>query len=176
MKYREANQTDAKQIAAIHAQSWRDTYRGLFSDDFLDNEVFDNRYLVWEERLINPDNKQLVIVTETQNKIVGFVCCYADDDEQYGSLIDNLHIVQEYKHKGIGTQLMLKVATWLKVYYPNSGVYLWVMEANQPARIFYEKLGAKNADVVDKPNPVGGGSAKNCRYVWDSPVDMLHFK
>ena len=173
MKYREATPTDASQIAAIHAQSWRDTYRGLFSDDFLDNDVFDNRRLVWEERLRNPSGNQLVLVAQVQNKIVGFLCCYGDDDEQYGSLIDNLHIAQDYKHKGIGTQLMIKANAWLETYYLNSGVYLWVMEANHPARVFYEKLGAQNAEVVDKSNPVGGGSAKNCRYIWSSPIQKL---
>lgn len=44
------------------------------------------------------------------------------------------------------------------------GVYLWVMETNHPARKFYEKLGARNAGIVDKTNPAGGGSAKNCGY------------
>jgi len=39
MQYRKAKLVDASLMAAILAQSWRDTYIGLLSDDFLDNEV-----------------------------------------------------------------------------------------------------------------------------------------
>ena len=42
------------------------------------------------------------------------------------------------------------------------------MEANAPARRFYERLGASNAGVVEKQDPAGG-SAPNCRYVWKNP-------
>jgi len=58
---------------------------------------------------------------------------------------------------------------WLRTEYADASVYLWVMENNQPARSFYETLGADSTEVIDKPNPVGGGSARNCRYVWASP-------
>ena len=171
MKYREAKNTDAEQLATIHANSWRSTYRGLFSDDFLNNGVFENRRSVWNERLNKPSNNQLVLVAEENNKIIGFICVYGNDDVQYGSLIDNLHIKQSHKRNGIGTELMINAGEWLQLRYPENGAYLWVMEENNPAGVFYEKHGAINAGLVDKPNPVGGGSAMNCRYIWpDSTV------
>jgi hypothetical protein len=43
MIYRQAQPVDAPSIAQLHADSWRRTYRGLFSDDFLDNRADDDR-------------------------------------------------------------------------------------------------------------------------------------
>ena len=174
MKYREAKNRDAEQLAIIHANSWRSTYRGLFSDDFLDNGVFENRHSVWNERLNNPSSNQFVLVAEEHDEIVGFICVYGNDDVQYGSLIDNLHIKQSHKSNGIGTELMLKATEWLQSHYSKNGVYLWVMEENNLARAFYEKLGAINAGLIDKPNPVGGGSAMNCRYIWSNPTELAN--
>ena len=115
-----------------------------------------------------------MLVAEEDNNITGFICVYGDDDVQYGSLIDNLHIKQSHKRSGIGTELMRKAGAWLQSHYPENGVYLWVMEENNPARVFYEKLGAINAGLVDKPNPVGGGSAMNCRYIWSDAALLLN--
>ena len=89
-------------------------------------------------------------------------------------MIDNLHIKQSHKRNGIGTKLMRKAGKWLQLGYPENDVYLWVMEENNPARGFYEKLGAMNAGLVDKPNPVGGGGAMNCRYIWSDPTVLMN--
>ena len=116
---------------------------------FLNSGVFENRRSVWNERLNKPSYNQLVLVAEENNKITGFICVYGNDNAQYGSLIDNLHIKQSHKRNGIGTKLMIKEGEWLQSHYSENGIYLWVMEANNPARVFYEKLGATNAGLVD---------------------------
>lgn len=168
MIYRLANLSDAEQIALFHADSWRRTYRGLFNDDFLDNEADANRKLVWHDRLSVSRDDQFVCLAEADDRVVGFVCAYGGEDAQWGSLIDNLHVMPEYQRQGVGSQLMARAFDWIKATYPEQGVYLWVMENNHRARAFYHKLGAVDAGVVDKPNPAGGGSALTCRYVWSS--------
>lgn len=171
--YRHAEYADHEQIAQIHADSWRRTYRGLFSDDFLDHEADADRLQVWAQRLKTPAANQAVIVAETKGAVHGFICIYGGDDPRWGSLIDNLHILHNAKRQGLGSKLMLQAFHWLTEHYADSPVYLWVMANNQPARRFYEKLGADNAGEIDKPNPVGGGSARNCRYVWENPEQLL---
>jgi ribosomal protein S18 acetylase RimI-like enzyme len=166
MIYRTAQPSDVEQVALLHADSWRRTYRGLFTDEFLDKEADSNRRSVWHMRLTSNRPNQFVCVADDGGKIVGFVCAYGHDDDAWGSLIDNLHVVPEYQRRGVGTLLMTHAFTWLRGRFPADAVYLWVMARNSQARQFYEKLGASNAGVVDKPNPVGGGSALNCRYVW----------
>ena len=51
---------------------------------------------------------------------------------------------------------MRSAAEWICGRQAHGGVYLWVMEANAPARRFYERLGAGNAGRVDLEDPGGG--------------------
>ena len=171
MIYRPAQRLDAEQVALLHADSWRRTYRGLFSDEFLDNEAESDRTLAWRARLTSNRADQFVCVAEDRGRIIGFVCAYGCEDDTWGSLIDNLHVAHESQNRGVGTQLMAHTFAWLRAHFPRDAAYLWVMERNSGARKFYERLGASNAGVVDKPNPVGGGSALNCRYVWVTLAD-----
>lgn len=174
MNYRAATKSDAAQIAHLHADSWRRTYRGMLRDDFLDGELVRNRLGVWNDRLGSIRTDQFVLVAENQKQVLGFICVYGNEDPHYGSLIDNLHVAHAHKREGIGTFLMRQAGCWLEQNYEQYGVYLWVMEANQPARRFYEKSGSTNAGIIDKPNPAGGGSAPNCRYIWSSPERLAN--
>jgi GNAT superfamily N-acetyltransferase len=170
MKYRPARSSDARQIALLHADSWRRTYRGLFSDDFLNYEADADRTRVWNERLGCSRADQFVCVAEDSGIVKGFICVYGNEDPEWGSLIDNLHVTFTSKRQGLGTMLMTEAFKWLESIFATEPIYLWVMENNAPARQFYEKLGASNAGAIDKANPVGGGSAMNCRYTWPSPA------
>ena len=155
----------------LHANSWRHAYRGMMSDAFLDGDVFSNRLQVWHERLAHDRADQFIWLAEEDQNLLGFICAFGDEDAIWGSYIDNMHVAHEQKRKGIGTALMKMTADSLKTYYPHSGVYLWVMEANTPARLFYEHLGASNAGMVNKHDPAGG-STPNCRYVWLNPTKL----
>lgn len=168
MNIRPALASDAELIARLHAESWRQTYRGMYPDEFLDGDVVPNRLAVWKDRLREERADQGVFVAEDQGSLLGFVCAYGNADARWGSLIDNLHVRPDRKGGGIGTQLIRAVAAWLGVRHGNSGVFLWVLEANAPARGFYERLGAFHAETVVMETP-GGGVARSCRYVWSIP-------
>lgn len=165
---RAARADEAESIAALHAGSWRRTYRGMMADEFLDGPALDNRRRVWRERLTIPDARQFVCVADLDSNIVGFICAFADYDPVWGSYIDNLHVAADLHRSGIGRALMSRAGEWLLSKAPHAGVYLWVMEANAPARVFYHRLGATHAGTEDLQDP-GGGRAPNCRYVWAEP-------
>lgn len=165
VRFRSAGPADAEHIAALHATSWRETYRGMMPDRFLDGDVLSDRRRVWGDRLSRPRPDRLVRVAEDDSGIVGFVCAFADEDPAWGSCIDNLHVRSDAKRAGIGAALMHEAARWLDERWPDRGVYLWVLEANAAARRFYERLGASHAGTAARRDP-GGGSAPNCRYVW----------
>jgi ribosomal protein S18 acetylase RimI-like enzyme len=169
---RTAYADDAESIATLHTDSWRRTYRGMMTDEFLDGEALANRQRVWRERLNASDPNQFVCVAQHASGIVGFICAFANQDPTWGSYIDNLHVSHGMHRSGLGTALMRSVAEWLCRVEPERGVYLWVMEANASAREFYDRLGAMNAGTVDKEDP-GGGHAPNCRYVWAQPRVLL---
>ena len=168
---RAATARDAEAIAAVHTESWQRTYRGMMTDAFLDGPALENRRAVWRERLAAPSDEQLVVVAESGSRVVGFICVFPREDDGWGAYIDNLHVVHDWHGRGVGRELMRAAAEWVCAAHPG-GVYLWVMEANASARAFYDRLGARNVETVQKADP-GGGSAPNCRYVWPDARTLL---
>jgi ribosomal protein S18 acetylase RimI-like enzyme len=165
MIYRKVKPNEAEAIAHLHAKSWQVAYRGILSDAFLDNDVLDNRLKKWKERFAHPANNEFICVAVEKKELKGFVCVYGNDDAQWGSLIDNLHVLPDMKGRGIGKRLIQEASQWLTKNYPNSGLYLWVYEDNHRARAFYEKLGGKNVERHLHDNQ-GGGTSYALRMVW----------
>jgi ribosomal protein S18 acetylase RimI-like enzyme len=166
--YRPATPADADAIARLHAQSWRESYRGSFRDEFLDGDLVGERLGVWRERLERPPAEQLVLLAEDGGALAGFVCAYGAHDPKWGSLVDNLHVATPQKGRGIGAALLRRAGAWLAERHPDRGVYLLVLEANAPARRFYERLGGRNAETF-RNETHGGAIVQSCRYTWARP-------
>ena len=172
IQYREAEASDAERIALLHAESWQCTYRGVLRDEFLDNDIVENRLAHWQERLKSPEKKQLILLAEEGECMKGFLCVIGEADAQWGALLDNIHVRPEIKGQGLGTALMHKAGTWVQSEFPHSGLHLWVFEANYPARRFYERLGATK-EHREVGEVTGGGTAPVLRYVWASIAPLL---
>jgi len=172
LQFREATKNDINTIAILHAESWRKYYRGIWSDEFLDKDVYENRLNTWDNRLKFPTGNQYVLLAENDNTLCGFACIYVDDDPRFGTLLDNLHVITNSQGSGIGTQLIKSVAKKVHDYKPGSGFYLWALEENYKARKFYENLGAKNHETVLEKNP-DGRFTNSCRYAWASVSDLI---
>jgi ribosomal protein S18 acetylase RimI-like enzyme len=164
---------DYKAIAKLHADSWKKYYRGMYSDEFLDNDVHQNRLDVWRERLSTPALNQQVIIASDEGNISGFACIYINDDPVFGTLLDNLHVTSAIQRSGIGTMLIKEAARRSYEKDAHSKFYLWVLQLNTNARRFYENLGATNHETVNKRN-LDGSVSKACRYTWDSCLKLLH--
>ena len=167
MQYRQATSNDIVAIAALHAASWRFAYRGAYSDEYLDGPVEEDRLNVWQERLTNPSGNQYVVVAEEDGRMAGFACSFGESDERWGTLLDNLHVLQHWQRGGIGQRLVSATAKWCAASHPGSGLYLWVLENNSRARRFYEGIGGRAEDAKESPEP-GGGTVLARRYVWSA--------
>ena len=166
MLYRLAQTSDVEAIAALHAESWRRSYRGMLPDAFLDGEVFEDRASLWQQRFGDPDEKlvTLTILAEADGELAGFSHSIADEDVTWGTLLDNLHVRHGTKRLGVGTRLVAETAAWLEERSPGSALYLWVLEKNAPAIQFYDSLGGEVAGRGVSNE--GGGSATSLRYWW----------
>ena len=181
MRIRMAVPADAPSIAAVHAASWRFAYRGALSEDFLAGDIVSDRNSLWSQRFHSPPHNQYVVVAESNGQLLGFACAYLQSDAEWGTLLDNIHVVQAAQRIGVGRQLMFRVAEWCAYTAPQQGFFLWVLQANTQAQRFYESLGASN---VGKGIwvPPGGGAVPRFRYAWrnieslasqSAPVDGL---
>lgn len=142
--WRSATQADAASIAAIHVASWRDAYAPILDPEFLAGPVEADRLALWSMRLRTAGPMQLVHVAEDPSRtLVGFVCAYRNCDPDWGSLVDNLHVLPQMRGRSIGERLLRSAARRLKDKGSQMGLHLWVFEANESALRFYKRLGAQ---------------------------------
>jgi len=169
MNFRLAQKSDTLSIAKLHAESWQLNYRGSLLDEYLDNEVHQDRLNIWTERLNNPSDLQHVLLAEEQGLLMGFVCTFLDYHESWGAYLDNLHVHPSSYGQGLGKQLIRKSAEYVLAERPTSELYLWVLEKNEGALRFYERLGGVNKGCEEFQNP-GGGTSNAFRIVWEDPA------
>jgi ribosomal protein S18 acetylase RimI-like enzyme len=163
--------SDYAAIARLHAKSWQQTYRGIFTDHFLDHDAEKDRAEIWQNRLRHPLSNQVVALAVQDETIVGFSCLYLNDDPLLGSLLDNLHVSPSFQQAGIGRMLIKNCATTILENGKNHKMYLWVFELNQKAIKVYEHLGGTNVGTEEKQNP-DGTSARVCEYVWNDVASL----
>ncbi len=169
LQLRPAKPSDAEAIAALHADSWRRHYRGAYSDVFLDGDVISDRLAVWAGRLEEPGLLRHTIVAEDGQGLIGFAHTAFAEDLTSGALLDNLHVAQGHKRRGIGSQLLTSTAS--AVLERPTGLYLWVQEQNVAAQAFYEARGGKRVEraLISPPGGIASrlnGSPVRLRYTW----------
>lgn len=173
MHYRVANITDLENLAKLHAESWRESYRGIFSDKFLDKDVLEDRRNYWINRLSSPKKNQFVMIAVDNNGIAGFICAFGNESPTWGTFIENLHVSKSAQGRGIGKQLMYSAAKWADEIFDHKGVYLEVLEGNLNARNFYHCIGAKHQETNLWLPPGSNDKVNDLLYVWESNFPLL---
>jgi ribosomal protein S18 acetylase RimI-like enzyme len=164
--------TDVAAVASIHAASWRCAYRGILRDDFLDGDLDSNRMALWEKRLGSPSPKHFGYLALQEELPVGFAFAFGEHDKQWGTLIDNLHVLPGSKSRGFGKRLLANLCEHADVALSKACLHLWVYEKNMGARGFYDSLGGELVEHATITAPDGGKVAE-CRYVWPSAKRLL---
>ena len=91
----------------------------------------------------------------------------------WGALLDNLHVTHEHKGLGIGTRLVAETARGVLAREPQSGLYLWVLEQNTAAQVFYAARGGTEVERGMRGPFPGGGTAISLRIAWPDPSVLL---
>lgn len=177
LTFRPAGPNDAEAIALLHADSWRRHYRGAYSDSYLAGDVVADRRAVWSSRLAAP-TPSATILAEDDSGLAGFVHVVFDNDEEWGSLVDNLHVVTDRHRSGIGRALMRRAGAAVGEHASSTAVYLWVLEQNVRAQAFYGALGGACVEktAVEPPGGVPerlGGAPNKLRMAWPNAARLL---
>ena len=145
MIIRKATAGDAAAIARVHVDTWRTTYKGILPDDYLAKLSYESYQQMWERSLSNPNPTCVAYVAEHKsNGIVGFASGGAErqGDFKYKAELYGIYVLAEHQRRGIGTMLIQAVTGELAEHgFVN--IVLWALEANHPARAFYEALGGR---------------------------------
>lgn len=150
-RVRSAVPEDAKDIARIHAHSWRKAYRGLLPQRYLDAMSPFVLTVRWQKRLrwdsSRPDRvEQDILVAEHNGRVAGFAeigpCTDDSDLIGFAGEINMLYVDPELTGQGLGHLMLdhgLRMLTEREYFW----VVIWVLEANQRARRFYERAGLR---------------------------------
>ncbi|PFG04962.1 GNAT family N-acetyltransferase [Bacillus sp. es.034] len=103
MHYRKAELKDAGGLAYVHVCSWRTTYRGIVSKDYLESLSIVEREKRWVSIL--SDSHHTYVCEKEDGKIVGFVSIGKERSGNYEGELYAIYLLEDYQGKGIGKAL-----------------------------------------------------------------------
>lgn len=144
MTIRTATPKDIKDIATIHVTAWQVAYKGLIPQSYLDKLSIPKREQAWSNILTNSNT--YTIVHEINGAVVGFAnfghTRDKDKNKNVTGEITSIYLNPRYWRKGLGTQLFEVILEEMKNQ-EFTEVTLWVLDTNQTACNFYQKMGLK---------------------------------
>ena len=137
---------DIKNLAVLRQKVWDETYRGIYSNNIIDNFDYENSEKTFE-KIINDDRISLYVVKSNKELVgymdVGFPYRQYND---YKQEIGLLYLRKDFQRKGIGRELFNIGYNEIK----NNGYNKFFISCNKyniNARKFYEKMGGQLVSV-----------------------------
>ncbi|HDR7793811.1 TPA: GNAT family N-acetyltransferase [Bacillus luti] len=148
IRIRRAMKDDIPGIVKVHVDSWKTTYKEIFTDEVLHNVTYEQREKQWENIFQKDGNHQFRFVAETLNgTIIGFIDggiertgTYNCDGELYA-----IYLLQEYQGMKIGRKLFQALLSECRKNNMQS-LLVWVVATN-PSKKFYEKFNPEKIDT-----------------------------
>lgn len=165
MQIRAAVSADVSGIAKVKCEVWHPTYDGLVPPEALRDLDVSEQEAHFATILREPEaNSFLFVAEEESGQIVGFVRGGPSrkDDPRYPGEIYALYVLPLCHKRGIGRALMQRaMQEFLRLGTRSVLLYtLW----NNPARAFYENLGAQL--LYSETMPFGKISLERVFYGW----------
>jgi len=157
---RAARAADAGDIARVHVQSWREAYRGLIPQPYLNQLSVAAHERQWRRTFADGG---WAFVAEWERRIVGFASGGLSRGRRdvTGELY-LLYLLRAHHGQGIGRALFdachLELARR-----GHRGLLAWVL-ADNSARRFYERLGGDLAGEAKVA--IAGSQLRELAYVW----------
>jgi ribosomal protein S18 acetylase RimI-like enzyme len=141
---------DAKQLAAVHVQAWREAYGELLPQRFYDDSARERRRRMWAGLLSERDVGDRVRVARGEGQIMGFALRGpAAQHQGHPPVRDEqlyaLYVLARWYGSGVGQALLDQCLGGLPA-------QLWVAKDNARARRFYEKNGFE-CDGTEQVDP-----------------------
>lgn len=144
MMIREAMLSDAANIAKVHVDCWRTTYKDIMPAEVLEQLSYEQRTELWNANLSGEDGHLVYVAENEQGEIIGFISGGPEKSGEYppyGGEITAIYVLKEYHCLGLGKDLFMRLLQHLSSMRIHSAI-VWVL-ADNPACAFYEKLGAR---------------------------------
>lgn len=142
---RRATVDDLWAIAGFQTVCWREAYRGLVPQDYLDRVTVADRKHRWRHRMLSGDREIALAINGT---VIDGVVSWGCPD---GALeLMSLYVRAACRRTGLGSALVDYAIG-------RRAARLWVFEGNPRARMFYDRLGFVHdgARMIDPDTGLG---------------------
>lgn len=138
----QATPADAAEIAAVHVASWRAAYRDLMPASYLEAMSQPEEAARWARSLsmeqLRP--RRTLVAQQDGGPVIGYATVGEDPEEPGKGLLFLMYVAPDWWGRGVGDALMdASEHTLAALGFEHAN--LWVLEANQRARKFYERRG-----------------------------------
>jgi ribosomal protein S18 acetylase RimI-like enzyme len=157
---RRARAADAAPIAQVHVQSWREAYRGIVPDAYLDQLSVAAHERQWRRSFAAGT---WAFVAEWEQKVVGFASGgLSRARRDISGELYLLYVVRACHRLGVGRALF-DACHYELARCGHRGLLVWVL-ADNPARRFYERLGGDPAG--ESSVTIAGAKLREVAYAW----------
>lgn len=187
---RRATPDDAEAIARVRIDGWRRSYKGLVPQGSLDAMSVAASLPLWQRVLEAPGDVVSVFVAEGEHAtgrperaatsrgeagepgsagimrgVVGFAAGNRLDEPKHGfdAELTAIYLAHEVQRRGLGRRLVGTIAAE-RATHGATGMIVWVLAGNLPARRFFEALDAQL--VVEQPFEWDGMPLVEAGYGW----------
>lgn len=160
MEIRLATLKDVEKISRIYALSWKEGYKGIISEKYLE-DLKEDYWVPFFTQGIQEESISVKLLLDGARPIgcIAYGVARESAYEGWGEIYA-VYLLPNYYDRGLGGLLIREAIQEFRKAH-NKGVYLWVLEENKRARRFYEKhhfyyneeeckLKISNQEVVDK--------------------------
>jgi ribosomal protein S18 acetylase RimI-like enzyme len=159
-----AGPSDDEDLARIHVTTWRETYRGLLPDAFLNAMSETAHARRFRRTLLRRDGSEIVMAAADRRGLIGYAQAQPSRDRRPGEgEVATLYVLRTRQRIGVGEALLRACARALAAQ-GHESLMISVLRDNLPARRFYEHLGGR-ADAP-RPEPGPGGVLYEVAYRW----------
>ena len=162
---RRATARDAEAIARVRIDGWRQAYKGLVPQAYLDSMSLEASVPMWQRALAAPTDRASVFVVENAAGVAGFAAGtrLAEPKLGYDAELTAIYLSRDVQRHGLGRRLAGAIAAE-RASNGATGMIAWVLAGNAGARRFYESLGAEL--VVEQPFEWDGMPLVEAGYGW----------
>ena len=149
---------DLFSVSRVYEESWRAAYRGSLPQGYLDCLPTGK----WVPYLEQAGRESLLL--RDGEIIVGTASCCASRFPElpgWGEIV-SIYLLPEYWGKGYGKLLFSAVVEQLEAMGCRD-IFLWVLEGNQRARAFYERMGFHHSGTYVE-DEIGGMPVRELQY------------
>ncbi|WP_155593990.1 GNAT family N-acetyltransferase [Lysinibacillus cavernae] len=171
MIIRKAKLSDAKEIAKVHVDSWKTTYKNIMPAEYLEKLSYEQRTKLWIGNISKVDN-YVYVAENGDGEVIGFTDGgkRAENEIEGSGDLTSIYILEQFQGQGIGNKLVNKLFTKLKAL-GYEKIFVEVLDDNK-SKFFYEKLGAR----LEKSEKIkiGDKDLDLLIYVWGNIDSVLY--